>query len=90
MYPTNISVCVVPSQATNALRNVKYIAEFPLRIQQALARVGFVECYEAKRFIVKEGGAPENAYIVLYGSSKSPLLIPTFSLHCDKIMKLKS
>nr|XP_022302979.1 uncharacterized protein LOC111110671 isoform X4 [Crassostrea virginica] len=60
--------------ATNALRNVKYIAEFPLRIQQALARVGFVECYEAKRFIVKEGGAPENAYIVLYGSIVTAIL----------------
>lgn len=49
---------------------MKYIAEFPLRIQESLARVGYVECYEPKRFIVKEGGAPENAYIVLYGSSK--------------------
>lgn len=60
--------------ATNALRNVKYIAEFPLRIQESLARVGFVECYEAKRFIVKEGGAPENAYIVLYGSIVTAIL----------------
>ncbi|XP_061186725.1 uncharacterized protein LOC133194836 [Saccostrea echinata] len=60
--------------ATNALRNVKYIAEFPLRIQEALARVGFVECYDAKRFIVKEGGAPENAYIVLYGSIVTAIL----------------
>jgi hypothetical protein len=64
-----ITSSIVLIQATNALRNVKYIAEFPLRIQEALASVGFVECYEAKRFIVKEGGAPDNAYIVLYGSS---------------------
>lgn len=54
---------------------MKYIAEFPLRIQESLARVGYVECYEPKRFIVKEGGAPENAYIVLYGSSKYYSLI---------------
>ncbi|XP_065937898.1 uncharacterized protein [Magallana gigas] len=60
--------------ATNALRNVKYIAEFPLRIQESLARVGYVECYEPKRFIVKEGGAPENAYIVLYGSIVTAIL----------------
>lgn len=37
--------------------------------------VGYVECYEFKCFIVKEGGVLENVYIVLYGFSKYYSLI---------------
>ncbi|KAK3101123.1 hypothetical protein FSP39_001127 [Pinctada imbricata] len=60
--------------AMNALCNVHFISKFPLKIQKELATHGYVECYEAKRFILRQGGAPENAYIVLYGSILTALL----------------
>ncbi|XP_060080565.1 uncharacterized protein LOC132559946 [Ylistrum balloti] len=53
--------------STLALRNVKIIGDYSLKIQQAFAKVGFFESYEAKRFIVKEGGTPENYYVIIYG-----------------------
>ncbi|XP_033745168.1 uncharacterized protein LOC117330792 isoform X2 [Pecten maximus] len=53
--------------STLALRNVKIIGDYSLKIQQAFAKVGFFESYEAKRFIVKEGGKPENYYVIIYG-----------------------
>ncbi|XP_077870075.1 uncharacterized protein LOC144363027 [Saccoglossus kowalevskii] len=54
---------------TIALRNVKSIAEYPVRMQRSVAEVGWYEAYDAKRVIVREGQPPISFYFLLSGSA---------------------
>ncbi|XP_070557882.1 cGMP-dependent protein kinase-like [Ptychodera flava] len=53
---------------TIALRNLKSIAEYPVRMQRRVASVGWFESYESKRALVREGHVPLAFYFLLSGS----------------------
>ncbi|KAH9512473.1 hypothetical protein Btru_038515 [Bulinus truncatus] len=49
------------------LRSIRTIAEYPVRMQQYLAKYGTFQCYETNRTIVLQGREPEAFYFVLDG-----------------------
>ncbi|XP_059167745.1 uncharacterized protein LOC131949800 [Physella acuta] len=49
------------------LRGINSIAEYPVRMQRYLAQYGAIECYDARRVIIKQGRVPEAFYYILYG-----------------------
>ncbi|XP_053376981.1 uncharacterized protein LOC123529394 [Mercenaria mercenaria] len=51
-----------------ALRGIDCIADYPLRMQEALARHGMFQCFDPKRIIVKQGHPPLYFYFILYGT----------------------
>ncbi|XP_052780993.1 uncharacterized protein LOC128217708 isoform X2 [Mya arenaria] len=51
-----------------ALRGIDCIADYPLRMQEALARHGMFQSFGSKRIIVKQGHAPVYFYFILYGT----------------------
>ena len=55
-------------QVMIALRAHKQIANYPVRMQKLIAQYGFLECFEEKRCIVKQGHPPQAFYYIFYGS----------------------
>ncbi|XP_060558427.1 uncharacterized protein LOC132718728 isoform X2 [Ruditapes philippinarum] len=51
-----------------ALRGIDCIADYPLRMQEALARHGMFQSFDPKRIIVKQGHPPLYFYFILYGT----------------------
>ncbi|KAK7097143.1 hypothetical protein V1264_004162 [Littorina saxatilis] len=51
---------------------VPEFGEFPRAMQEALVRVGWYECFEARRIIIREGHMADNFYLILSGSGKLP------------------
>lgn len=51
-----------------ALRGIDCIADYPLRMQEALARHGMFQSFGPKRIIVKQGHPPVYFYFILYGT----------------------
>lgn len=56
------------TQAQVSLRNLRSFAEFPMRMQSRVARVGRYERHEAKRVLVRQGHPAEAFYFILSGS----------------------
>ncbi|XP_055881246.1 uncharacterized protein LOC106077032 isoform X1 [Biomphalaria glabrata] len=49
------------------LRGIRTIAEYPIRMQQYLAKFGTIQCFEPNKVIVLQGRIPEAFYFVLSG-----------------------
>ncbi|RUS86813.1 hypothetical protein EGW08_005409 [Elysia chlorotica] len=57
-------------QALASLRQaVEEFSEFPITMQESLARVGRYEHFEAKRVIIRQGHLAENFYFILSGTA---------------------
>lgn len=54
-----------------ALRAHKQIANYPVRMQKLIAQYGFLECFDEKRCVVKQGHPPQAFYYIFYGSGQS-------------------
>ncbi|XP_022080342.1 uncharacterized protein LOC110973663 [Acanthaster planci] len=50
-----------------ALRNIRAFAQYPKRMQHMLCRVGWLEEYESKRAILRQGHLPHAFYFILSG-----------------------
>ncbi|XP_070579571.1 cyclic nucleotide-binding domain-containing protein 2-like isoform X2 [Ptychodera flava] len=51
-----------------ALRNIQSFAEYPVRMQQKLCKVGWLEMYEPNRCIIRQGHIAHAFYIILSGT----------------------
>ncbi|XP_052778604.1 uncharacterized protein LOC128216051 [Mya arenaria] len=51
------------------LRNYKSIAEYPVKMQKMIAQRAWIESYDIKRVIVREGHVPMCFYFILSGSA---------------------
>ncbi|GFN82200.1 cyclic nucleotide-binding domain-containing protein 2-like, partial [Plakobranchus ocellatus] len=62
-------------QALASLRQaVEEFSEFPITMQESLARVGRYEHFEAKRVIIRQGHLAENFYFILSGTAVVTIL----------------
>ncbi|XP_041350042.1 uncharacterized protein LOC121369190 [Gigantopelta aegis] len=50
-----------------ALRGLKLVAEYPVRMQRNLAQYGYFSSYGPRRFVIKENRRPEGFYFIIYG-----------------------
>ncbi|XP_060076881.1 uncharacterized protein LOC132556488 [Ylistrum balloti] len=57
-----------------ALRNYKSIAEYPVRMQKLIAQRGWLESYDAKRVIIREGHIARGFYFILTGAAVVSML----------------
>ncbi|OWF34659.1 uncharacterized protein LOC110443900 [Mizuhopecten yessoensis] len=57
-----------------ALRNYKSIAEYPVRMQKLIAQRGWLESYDSKRVIVREGHIARGFYFILTGAAVVSML----------------
>ncbi|XP_077979880.1 uncharacterized protein LOC144435182 [Glandiceps talaboti] len=51
-----------------ALRNIQSFAEYPVRMQQKLCKVGWLEAFEPNRCIIRQGHIAHGFYIILSGT----------------------
>ncbi|KAL4226239.1 hypothetical protein ACF0H5_014223 [Mactra antiquata] len=51
------------------LRNYKNIAEYPVKMQRLIAQRSWIESYDVKRVVVREGHVPMCFYFILSGSA---------------------
>ncbi|XP_006824395.1 uncharacterized protein LOC102801624, partial [Saccoglossus kowalevskii] len=63
-----------------ALRNVESIACYPVTMHRKLSKVGWYQCFEAKRLILRQGYEPINYYFILSGSA----VLSEFDVEEDK------
>ncbi|KAL4226762.1 hypothetical protein ACF0H5_014742 [Mactra antiquata] len=56
-------------EAMIALRSIDCIADYPLRMQEALARHGMFQSYGPKRIVIRQGHPPLYFYFILYGTA---------------------
>ncbi|XP_060078864.1 cyclic nucleotide-binding domain-containing protein 2-like [Ylistrum balloti] len=58
-----------------ALNNaVEAFGEFPITMQRSLVRVGWYECFEDKRVIIRQGHMADNFYFILSGTAVVTIL----------------
>ncbi|XP_078602728.1 uncharacterized protein LOC144876850 isoform X2 [Branchiostoma floridae x Branchiostoma japonicum] len=48
---------------------VDVFSEFPIKMQESLIRVGWYECFDPKRVIIRQGHIAENFYFILSGTA---------------------
>ncbi|XP_066287696.1 cyclic nucleotide-binding domain-containing protein 2-like [Branchiostoma lanceolatum] len=48
---------------------VEVFSEFPIKMQESLIRVGWYECFDPKRVIIRQGHIAENFYFILSGTA---------------------
>lgn len=60
-------LCLTP-QVMVALQSHKQIANYPIRMQMLISKYGFLECFNEKRAIVRQGHPPQAFYFIFYGT----------------------